>query len=216
METRFIYQIRRIANSIRRVIGAITFRGRAEKLVARKGCSLRGLCTRRVCASSPAGASRSRETQEMAVATNCIINQRWKGWPATVANFFSRTISRGLYDTPLSSLSLSLANFRPIDLSHDQNDRSSSRFATQPTCARFTWRTVSDNGGGECAKGGNVEGSMPTPSSRHQVHAYLTRNNRWNDSIRRIQITRSLFTKLYRWKREKGKGLNYHFLSQRN
>lgn len=135
MET--IYQIRRIANSIRRVIGAITFRGRAEKLVARKGCSLRGLCTRRVCASSPAGASRSRETQEMAVATNCIINQRWKGWPAFCKFFFTDYLSWTIWYS--SKLSLSLANFRPIDLSHDQNDRSSSRFATQPTCARFTY-----------------------------------------------------------------------------
>lgn len=154
------------------------------------------VCARVVCVpphpQAPAGRVKRRKWQSRRIAL--LISVEKAGRP--FANFFSRTISRGLYDTPLSSLSL--ANFRPIDLSHDQNDRSSSRFATQPTCARFTWRTVSDNGGGECAKGGNVEGSMPTPSSRHQVHAYLTRNNRWNDWIRRIQITRSLFTKLYR------------------
>lgn len=212
MET--TYQIRRIANSIRRVIGAITFRGRAEKLVARKGCSLRGLCTRRVCASSPAGASRSRETQEMAVATNCIINQRWKGWPAFCKFFFTDYLSWTIWYSSKLSLSRQFPADRFIP-----RPKWSIFFTVRDTtdlCAIHLRRTVSDNGGGECAKGGNVEGSMPTPSSRHQVHAYLTRNNRWNDSIRRIQITRSLFTKLYRWKREKGKGLNYHFLSQRN
>lgn len=137
MET--TYQIRRIANSIKRVIGAITFRGRAEEgeIGSAKGDVRCVVCARVVCVpphpQAPAGRVKRRKWQSRRIAL--LISVEKAGRP--FANFFSRTISRGLYDTPLSSLSL--ANFRPIDLSHDQNDRSSSRFATQPTCARFTY-----------------------------------------------------------------------------
>lgn len=72
MET--IYQIRRIANSIRRVIGAITFRGRAEEgeIGSAKGDVRCVVCARVVCVpphpQAPAGRVKRRKWQSRRIA----------------------------------------------------------------------------------------------------------------------------------------------------
>lgn len=72
MET--TYQIRRIANSIRRVIGAITFRGRAEEgeIGSAKGDVRCVVCARVVCVpphpQAPAGRVKRRKWQSRRIA----------------------------------------------------------------------------------------------------------------------------------------------------